>query len=149
MKLPIAALALPLAFALAAPPAQAASWLEMNFWLSGPRYDAQLPPCEEPAALGTIASRFAEKEGTFWASPLSIERFGEVRELAFRPWARDTIPRRFCSARALISDGRHTVVYYSIGEDTGFAGATWGVDWCVVGYDRNLAYAPRCKMARP
>ena len=145
MKLRIAVLA----FALAAQPVQAASFLEMNFWLSGPRYDAQLPPCEEPSALGTIASRFAEKEGIFWASPLSIQGFGDVRELAFRPWARDTIPRRFCSARVLISDGRHTMVYYSIGEDTGFAAATWGVDWCVVGYDRNLAYAPRCKMARP
>lgn len=145
MKLAVAVLAL----ALAAPPAQAASFLEMNFWLSGPRYDAQLPPCEEPAALNTIAARFAEKEGTFWASPLTLEGFGQVRELAFRPWARDTIPRRFCSARVLVSDGRHTVVYYSIGEDLGFASATWGVDWCVVGYDRNLAYAPRCKMARP
>ena len=145
MKLALAALAL----ALAAPPAQAANFLEMNFWLSGPRYDAQLPPCEEPSALSTIASRFAEKEGVFWASPLSIQGFDEVRELAFRPWARDTIPRRFCSARVLISDGRETKVYYSLGEDTGFAGGTWGVEWCVVGYDRNLAYAPRCKMARP
>ncbi len=145
MKLAVAVLAL----ALAAPPAQAASFLEMNFWLSGPRYDAQLPPCEEPAALSTIAARFAEKEGTFWASPLTLEGFDAVRELAFRPWARDTIPRRFCSARVLVSDGRHTVVYYSIGEDLGFASATWGVEWCVVGYDRNLAYAPRCKMARP
>jgi hypothetical protein len=145
MKLAIAVLAL----ALAAPPAQAASFLEMNFWLSGPRYDAQLPTCEEPAALSAIAARFAEKEGTFWASPLTLQGFGQVRELAFRPWARDTIPRRFCSARVLVSDGRHTVVYYSIGEDLGFASATWGVDWCVVGYDRNLAYAPRCKMARP
>ena len=42
------------------------------------------------------------------------------------------------------SDGRHTVVYYWIGEDTGFVGASWGVEWCVVGYDRNLA-TPRCK----
>jgi hypothetical protein len=41
------------------------------------------------------------------------------------------------------------MVYYSIGSNTGFAGATWGVEWCVVGYDRNFAYAPRCRMARP
>jgi hypothetical protein len=26
---------------------------------------------------------------------------------------------------------------------------TWGVEWCVVGLDRNWAYNPRCKMARP
>jgi hypothetical protein len=130
-------------------PAPAASWLEMNFYLSGPRYDGVLPACDNSFALGTIASRFAEKEATFWVSPLSIQGFGDVRETAYRPWARDTIPRRFCSARVLVSDGRETVVHYSIGEDTGFAGGAWGVEWCVVGYDRNLAYSPRCKMARP
>jgi hypothetical protein len=28
-------------------------------------------------------------------------------------------------------------------------GATWGVEWCVVGLDRNWAYNPACQMARP
>jgi hypothetical protein len=28
-------------------------------------------------------------------------------------------------------------------------GASWGVEWCVVGLDRDWAYNPRCKMARP
>jgi ribonuclease T2 len=89
-----------LALALATvSPAPAASWLEMNFYLSGPRYDAWLPPCEAPLALSIISSRFSEKEALYWASPLRIEGFGEVRELAYRPWGRDAIPRRFCAAR--------------------------------------------------
>ena len=25
----------------------------------------------------------------------------------------------------------------------------WGVEWCVVGLDRNWAYNPACKMAQP
>src|SRR3977135_4414621 len=50
--------------------AQAANFLEKNFWLSGPRYDGNLPPCEW--ALGKISSRFADKEGTFWNSTLQI-----------------------------------------------------------------------------
>ena len=128
-------------------PAAAASWLEMNIYLSGPRYDGVVPPCE--AALGTIASRFASKESRFWNSELQIVDFEKVRETAFRPWAQNTIPRRFCSARALVSDGRWRPVYYWIGEDTGFLGASWGVEWCVVGLDRNWAYNPGCKMARP
>ena len=132
---------------LSAVPARAASWLEMNFYLSGPRYDGVVPPCE--AGLGTIVSRFAEKETTFWNSSLQILDFERVRQTAFMPWADGTIPRRFCSATAIVSDGRKHVVHYSIGEDTGFAGATWGVEWCVVGLDRNWAYNPRCKMARP
>ena len=34
-------------------------------------------------------------------------------------------------------------------EDTGMIGASFGVQWCVVGYDRNWAYNPACRMARP
>lgn len=128
-------------------PASAANWLEMNFGLSGPRYDGVVPTCDY--GLGVIASRFAEKEGTFWNSALTILDFERVRETAFRPWASDTIPRRFCSAVAVVSDGRKHAVHYSIGEDTGFIGATWGVQWCVVGFDRNWAYNPRCRAARP
>ena len=131
----------------AAAPAKAANWLEQNFYLSGPRYDGVLPECE--AALDTVASRFALKEGRFWNSSLQILSFEKVRQIAYRPWAYGTIPRRFCSATAMVSDGRKHKVSYSIGEDTGFIGATWGVEWCVDGLDRNWAYNPRCKMARP
>lgn len=128
-------------------PASAANFLEKNFYLSGQNYDGVLPPCE--AALDTIASRFAQKEGRFWNSPLQILQFERVRETAFRPWAPGTIPRRFCSAVAYVSDGYKHKVDYWIGEDTGMIGASWGVEWCVVGLDRNWAYNPRCKMARP
>jgi hypothetical protein len=129
--------------------AQAASWLEKNFWLEGPRYDGALPPCDHPAALAQIASRFGTKERRFWNSALEIVRIDRVRETAFRPWDRDLIPRRFCAGRALISDGKVRPVYYWIGEDTGMIGATWDVQWCVVGYDRNWAYNPSCRMAQP
>jgi hypothetical protein len=131
----------------AATPAAAASWVEKGIYLIGPRYDGVLPPCE--AALNTIASRFAQKEGRFWNSDLQIVGFGRVREIAFRPWAPETIPRRFCTALAKVSDGRQHTVNYSIGEDAGMIGMTWGVEWCVVGLDRNWAYNPACKMARP
>jgi hypothetical protein len=129
--------------------AGAANWLELNFWLSGPRYDNIVPPCDLPAALGKIQSRFAQKEGTYWTSPLQIVGFDHIRETAYSPWAPDTIPRRFCSGRVLVSDGKWRTVHYWIGEDTGIIGATWGVEWCVVGLDRNWAYNPSCKMARP
>lgn len=128
-------------------PAQAANWLEKNFYLGGARYDGDVPPCE--AGLGDIASGFAHKESRFWNSDLQILGFERVRQTAFHPWARGTIPRRFCSALATVSDGRRRTVHYWIGEDTGMIGATWGVEWCVVGLDRNWAYNPACKMARP
>jgi hypothetical protein len=132
-----------------AAPTQAASHLEKHIWLSGPNYDGVVPACDEPAALGRIASRFAEKERTFWKSDLRIADFGQVRQIAFRPWGQAFIPRRYCTARVVLSSGRKTVVHYSIGEDMGMIGHSWGVEWCVVGADRNWSYNPACKMARP
>jgi hypothetical protein len=128
-------------------PASAANWLEMNFWLSGPRYDSALPTCDW--GLGAVASGFATKEAGYWNSSLHIVEFGKVRETGLRAWAEQTIPRRYCSAEARISDGIARTVHYVIAEDTGLIGASWGVEWCVVGLDRNWAYNPRCKMARP
>jgi len=145
-------LALGLALAsFAAAPADAASWLEKNFWLSGPRYDNVVPACEDPAVLSKIMARFAERERAFWQSALFIVEIDRVRETAYRPWrgAPDAIPRRYCSGVALVSDTRARPVYYWIGEDTGWIGASWGVEWCVVGLDRNWAYNPGCRMAKP
>jgi hypothetical protein len=130
-------------------PAEAASWLEKSFYLIGPRYNSLLPPCDEPRALSTIQRRFATKEGRFWQSDLHIVNFDRIRETAYHPWADASIPRRFCSGRALVSDGIWREVHYSIIEDGGMIGWKWGVEWCVVGIDRNWAYNPQCKMARP
>jgi hypothetical protein len=151
--------ALPLGFVFAvllamlpAAPAGATSWLEklqMNFYLSGPQYSGVLPPCDNGEALDRIASRFNHKENQYWNTDLRIVGFERIRETAFRPWAANTIPRRFCSGVVAVTDGRKHAIHYSIGEDTGMIGAAWGVEWCVVGLDRNWAYSPNCKMARP
>ncbi|MCC6890210.1 MAG: hypothetical protein IT536_16910 [Hyphomicrobiales bacterium] len=144
------ALALAAAMAVAAAsPAPSASLLELNFWLSGPRYDGVLPACDDATALNIISEKFAQKEGRFWNSMLIIQGYERIRETAYRPWAPNAIPRRFCSALALVSDGLKHPVYYSIAESTGMIGAGPGVEWCVVGLDRNRAYNPGCKMARP
>jgi hypothetical protein len=134
---------------LSAGSANAASWLEELFYLSGPRYDGVLPPCDFPDALVKISVHFNNKENTFWNTDLRIVAFEKVRETAFRPWVANAIPRRYCSGLVEISDGRKHVIHYSIAEDAGMVGATWGVEWCVVGLDRNWAYNPACQMARP
>lgn len=127
--------------------ARAANPLELNFWLSGPRYDGRIAPCE--SALPTIKSQFQEKESTFWNSSLVITAYGNIRETAFRPWQSDNIPRRYCSGDMMFSDGKIRPVHFSIIEDGGFAGFGQGVEWCVVGLDRNWAWNPACKAARP
>jgi hypothetical protein len=129
------------------PAAKAADPFEMTFWLSGPRYDGKLANCD--AALPTITSQFQEKESTFWNSKLEITAYGQIRETAFRPWQSDNIPRRYCSADVMLNDGKRRTVHYSIIEDGGFASFGQGVEWCVTGLDRNWAYNPGCRSAKP
>jgi hypothetical protein len=128
-------------------PGHAANPLELNFWLSGPKYEGRVAPCE--AALPTIMSRFQEKESTFWNSALTITAYANIRETAFRPWQSDNIPRRFCTGSVMVSDGKARTVNYSIIEDGGFAGYDQGVEFCVVGLDRNWAFNPACRAAKP
>jgi len=127
--------------------ARAADPLELNFWLSGPRYDGRLAPCEQ--ALGVIANQFQEKESTYWNSRLEITGYNNIHEIAFRPWQSDHIPRRYCTGKAITSDGKTHTVNFSIIEDGGFASYDQGVEWCVRGFDRNWAYNPACRLAGP
>lgn len=112
-------------------------------------FTGQLPACADPSVLARIERRFASREATYWDSRLTILGFERIRHVAERPWGSQYVPRRFCSATALMSDGRKRRVDYFLKEDLGIIGATWGLNWCVHGLDRNFAYAPDCKMARP
>lgn len=127
----------------------AAGFFEMNFWLSGPRYDRNVPACDYPAALDRIIAHFRTKEARFWNSDLKIVGVENIRQISAQPWAAQAIPRRFCSGTAVVNDGVKRPIYYSIAEDTGSIGMDWGVNFCVVGLDRNWAYEPACRAARP
>ena len=129
--------------------ADAANWLEMDFYLSGPQYEGKLPPCDYRDALVNIASRFNQRENMYWATDLRILFFERSARPRSGPGLPTRFPRRFCSGVVEVTDGRKHAIHYSISEDTGMIGASWGIEWCVVGLDRNWSYNPACKMARP
>jgi hypothetical protein len=112
-------------------------------------YTANLPACDDPDVLNRIHDRFREKESEYWASSLQIAAYDRIREFSFRGNGLDYIPRRYCVARALLNDNHEHTVIYDIGEDLGMIGWGYGVEWCVVGLDRNLAFAPACTGLRP
>lgn len=112
-------------------------------------YDTQLPACHDVAVLEKIASYFAEKEAKYWQSSLRIAEYEQIRPMAWRPWGLDYIPRRFCTGKVITTDGVKRRIDYSVREDLAVIGVSWGVEWCVHGLDRNWAYEPNCKMARP
>jgi hypothetical protein len=112
-------------------------------------YSAELPACDDSGVLARITDRFAQKESGFWDSQAQIGGYDRIRQIGFRANGLGYIPRRYCVARAEFSDlSRHEVIY-AIGESLGIIGWGFGVEWCVVGYDRNLAFAPGCSVVRP
>jgi hypothetical protein len=109
----------------------------------------KLPACHDAAVLGEVIGSFASREGTYWGGRLQLAGIDRVRETAFRPWGASFVPRRFCTARAHVSDGHLRRVNYLVREVHGAFGNSWEVTWCVVGLDRHRSYAPRCEQATP
>lgn len=112
-------------------------------------YDADIPGCQHTPVLEMISDQFAEKEDQYWKSRLTIAGFEQIQRTAWRPWGLDYVPRRFCSAVVTMSDGAKRKIDYSVRESGGAFGASFGVEFCVHGLDRNWAYSPACLAARP
>jgi hypothetical protein len=112
-------------------------------------YSASVPTCDDSGVLSWITSSFGGKESEFWNSTLQIAGYDRIREIGFRSNGSAYIPRRYCVARATLNDGHTHLVVYQVQEDLGFASFGDGVEWCVIGLDRNLAYAPACSALRP
>ena len=112
-------------------------------------YDGVIPACADPNVLQFIKDRFATREAGYWDSSIEISGFEAPYEIASRPRGPTFVPRRYCSVTGLFSDNRPRKIFYSVDEDMSLFSLSWNVTWCPVGLDRNLTYAPGCKMARP
>jgi hypothetical protein len=120
-------------------------------------FSSDLPKCDDTSVITTISGRFDDTETAYWGGRSAIYSFERMREIGFRANGLSYIPRRYCVARVTIVDPRvpppphpetGTVVYNVIAAD-GIIGWSWGVEWCVVGFDREHAYEPACHVLRP
>jgi len=118
---------------------------------------ADLPACGDPNVLNRINNRFDQTEREYWGGAHEIAAFDSDHQTGFRSNGLSYIPRRYCVARAQMTDPRtgapdpthiRTVVYDIIA-DAGMIGSGWGVEWCVIGLDRMRAHAPDCLTLRP
>lgn len=112
-------------------------------------FSGRVPLCDASGVLERITSGFADREGQYWESGLTIVNYDRVSEIGLRSTGLDHIPRRYCIARVQFNTGAVSTVNYQIVEDSGFIGFGYGVDWCVEGLDRQFSFAPACKQARP
>jgi hypothetical protein len=112
-------------------------------------YYGNLPACDNTWVTGRINDRFQQTQTSYWNSTLTIGGYDRFKEIGFRANGASYIPRRYCIARVMMSDQKERTIIYQIAEDTGIIGWGWGVQFCVVGLDRNSAYSPACSVLRP
>jgi hypothetical protein len=129
--------------------AHAAGYITPSEKRWAPLYASGLPACDDPGVLSWITSSFGGKESEYWNSPLQIVGYDRIREIGFRANGVGYIPRRYCVARVTMNDSRYRLAIYQIADQLAFASFGDGVEWCVAGLDRNLAYAPGCSVLRP
>jgi hypothetical protein len=111
-------------------------------------FSGHVTSCDNRAVLDSITERFQIRE-RYWSSGLLMTGFDEIAERGYRTDGYDYVPRRYCEARVAFNDQKYRRIDYWIGEDQGFAGYGFGVEWCVVGLDRNYAFTPACRAAGP
>mgnify|MGYP006909112565 CR=1 FL=1 len=109
----------------------------------------QGPACADNAVLTRIPAHSAQPEAAYWHTGVKMAHITGARETTFRDWDPPIIATRFCTGSAYLTDGRQYNLVYWLRSEQGFAGVNWGVQFCLVGRDREYAYAPACRMLRP
>jgi hypothetical protein len=106
--------------------------------------------CGSDKVLGTISKRFRHQVTHVPHLPqVDILDYWNVRETRHLPQAEDRpIDRRYCHARAALSDGGNRDIWYLIERPMGFAGIGSNVEFCVAGFDRWNVYGGHCRVLR-
>ncbi|WP_367944396.1 hypothetical protein [Aquamicrobium sp.] len=108
--------------------------------------------CGNQAVLNRITSRFRHQVHHVPNLPnVAIADFHRIRESLHQPKIAGERPidRRYCHAKADMTDGRSRDVWYVIERPMGFAGLGSNVEFCVSGFDRWNVYDGRCRVLRP
>ena len=104
--------------------------------------------CAAPHVLSGVMSRFN------WAERNTFKRGFELSALA-NPRANPdpvlnvgVIPKRYCVAEAVMSNGTRSTAYYVILMGQGLAGIGDGLDFCILGLDPWRVHDGECRTVR-
>lgn len=112
-------------------------------WNGEPR----IPACEEAAVQRAVIGHVARADAVY-SGGITIREMHRIVETGYSVDRPSPYARRFCEARAMMSDGRQRRVYYAITEHSSFVGLSWGLEACVAGIDPWRVYDARCRTAR-
>ncbi|MBS3650608.1 hypothetical protein KEU06_18510 [Pseudaminobacter sp. 19-2017] len=107
-------------------------------------------PCAEQRFLNQIYNRFRYQVRHVPGLPdVSILEFRDIHERRYEGDSTDwPIPRLYCGATVVLSDGDIRDMWYLVEYGMGFAGVGNNVEFCVSGFDRWYVYNGRCRVLR-
>ena len=104
--------------------------------------------CSRPGVLSAVISRFN------WAERNTFKRGFELSALA-NPRANPdpvlnvgVIPKRYCIADAMMTNGMRSTAYYVVLRGQGLAGLGNGLDFCILGLDPWRVHDGECRTVR-
>ena len=104
--------------------------------------------CADPRVLNFIKRRFAWAEQYTWHRGFDIATIGNGRPSNHRFAEPGLVKRDFCTADAVMTDGRAHPVFYAIEHGLGFASIGMNVDFCVSGLDPWHVHDGDCRTVR-
>lgn len=113
-------------------------------WNGEPR----VPECEAVSVQGAVIGHIASADPVY-SGGLKIREMHRITETGYKVDQPSPYARRYCEARAQMSDGRERRVYYAIMEHSGFVGVSWNLQACVAGVDPWRVYDANCRTVRP
>lgn len=106
--------------------------------------------CGSAPVLNKITHRFRYQVANVPHLPqVEIVEFNRIVQSRFNAQSEEwPIERRYCHAKAALSDGHTRDIWYLIERPMGFAGQGSNVEFCVSGFDRWHVYGGRCLSLR-
>ncbi|MCF6321964.1 MAG: hypothetical protein L3J32_09380 [Rhizobiaceae bacterium] len=107
-----------------------------------------LPVCTNTGVLEKVVKRYNKADSNLWQKGVRMNAINGAREHTVNPLYESAIDRRYCRAKAYLSNGQHYTVYFLIERGMGLAGTGWGVEYCLRGSDKWYAYGSGCRVLR-
>lgn len=108
---------------------------------------ANLPACDAPSVQSAVRRTIARADFSY-REGLVIDEMDLIDQTSVSQYAPSPVARRYCRARAYLSNGRTHPVYYMIEEHAGFVGLSWNVEACLPGHDRWHVHDGWCRTVR-
>lgn len=113
---------------------------------------ATFPDCSNGSVKARIIDKFNWADRNTFYRGISIRTIDYERDRGVESFGvagiGAPIDRRYCKAKAWLSNGKSNTVYYRIERGMGLAGTGYKVEFCLPGYDPWHVYDGSCRVLR-